>query len=68
MTRCVIEIEAERVELGGLVSSANGATHQTLRLYQNGQCLGWVTLALSADLHGAASVRITDGREAGERD
>lgn len=68
MSQCVIEIEADRVEMGDPWSDGKGPVHQTVRLYQNGQCVCRLQAVFLGGRENAGSVRFVNGRERGEKD
>lgn len=68
MSQCVIEIEADRIELGEAWRDGNGPVHQSVKLYHNGVCVCRLQAVFLAPTEHAGSVRFINGREAGERD
>ena len=68
MSQCVIEIEADRIEMGEPWQDGRGPLHQTVRLYQNGVCVCRLQAVFMSPTEHAGSVRFVNGREAGERD
>ena len=68
MSQCVIEIEADRIELGEPWRDGQGPVHQTVRLYQAGVCVCRLQAVFLGGPDNAGTVRFVNGREAGERD
>lgn len=68
MSQCVIEIEADRIDMGEPWRDGTGPVHQSVKLYQNGRCVCRLAVVFMDVTEHAGSVRFVNGREGGERD
>jgi hypothetical protein len=68
MSHCVIDIQADRIEMGEPWREGKGPLHQSVRLYQNGRCVCRMAVVFLDVAEVPGSVRLVDGRQAGERD